>query len=59
MTDFTYEAERNALIPQAEKEASAICGAAPQYGTPGYQDWALRWDVAFLKAMDRLWRERK
>jgi hypothetical protein len=45
--DCSYVDERNRLIPAAEAQADRLAAQDPE-----------RWEVEFLKAMDRLWRAR-
>jgi len=51
MTDFSYEAGRNRLIPLAEQHANRECGKLPEGNR---LKWAKLWNLAFLDEMDRL-----
>ena len=51
MTDFSYEAGRNRLIPLAEQHANRECGKFP----PGNKiEWNKKWTLCYLSEMDRL-----
>ena len=54
MTDYSYEAGRNKLIPLAEQKANREHGKYP----PGNREpWIKMWNIAFLGEMDRLAKE--
>uniref|UniRef100_A0A6M3IU95 Uncharacterized protein n=1 Tax=viral metagenome TaxID=1070528 RepID=A0A6M3IU95_9ZZZZ len=53
MVDKAYEAERNKLIPFAERFADELYGTT-NIGRPR-SEWASNWNIAFLGEMNRLW----
>ena len=56
----TYEQERNALIPAAEKYADNLAGEKPRAAKaddPVLNAWTDKWNKAFHGKMNRLWRE--
>ncbi len=64
-TDSAYIAERDRLVPIAEKFANKMFGSAYK-GPPGVKgeelhqlrnEWDGKWSLAFHRKMDRLYRE--
>ena len=46
-----YEAERNNLIPVAERYANAVMGKEPAKDAKGYRDWVDSWNKVFHEKM--------
>lgn len=53
MTDRVYEAQRNALIPKAEKHAYKITENLPRTGN-NKEAWNNAWNFAFHSKMNEL-----
>jgi len=53
MTPQEYQKKRNALIPFAVQYANKAEGTRPE-SWEGPQNYAQRWNLAFLREMDRL-----
>ena len=52
-----YEAERNLLIPKAERYADAVAGKEPAKTSKHYREWADSWNMAYHEKMSELARE--
>ena len=57
--DKAYAAERNKLIPEAERYANKRCGKNPPKGTTAVREtWGTKWNKIFFKRMERLYDEK-
>lgn len=52
-----YEAERDLLIPKAERFADAVCGKEPLNTSKHYREWADRWNREYHSRMNELAKE--
>lgn len=58
LTDMVYEAERNKLIPIAERFANEVHGYAPKGTEEEREKWCAAWNRTFHQKMNQLWSER-
>jgi hypothetical protein len=58
MQDLKYEAERNKLIPEAERFANKQFGVRFKGGSePEREEWTRNWNMTFHRKVERLYWE--